>query len=99
MKYQVFKMSVSKNKIAKEISKTVDLTLNDSLSLLNSFTAIIKKESTIKKVKISRFGTFYFKETLKRIGRNPKTKESYIIKPRKKLNFRASNILKKILNP
>ena len=38
-------------------------------------------------------------DTVKRIGRNPKTKESYIIMPRKKLNFRGSNILKKFLNP
>ncbi|MBC8476354.1 MAG: HU family DNA-binding protein, partial [Gammaproteobacteria bacterium] len=34
----------------------------------------------------------------KRIGRNPKTKEEYEIRARKKLSFKASNKIKSLLN-
>ena len=71
----------------------------DALDFLNQFISLIKNSSKKKDIKISGFGTFFMKNTAQRIGRNPKTKESYIIESRKKLNFRGSNILKKILNP
>ena len=59
---------------------------------------MIKTESIKKAVKIKNFGTFKVQTTQKRIGRNPKTKESYIIRPLKKLNFTSSNLVKKELN-
>ena len=85
--------------ISKEIQKNIGLSQKDSKRVLNRFLHLIKKNSSKNKVKLSRFGTFFFNKTKQRLGRNPKTKESYIIKPRKKLNFRGSNILKKFLNP
>ena len=51
-----------------------------------------------RKVKISNFGTFYEHTSPKRIGRNPKTKEEFIIKKRKKLAFKSSSFVKKSLN-
>ena len=92
-------MTLSKNIISKQLSNDINLTRSDALILLNQFLLLIKTNSNNKKVKISGFGTFQMQNTVKRIGRNPKTKESYIIKPRKKLNFTGSNILKNILNP
>ena len=44
------------------------------------------------------FGTFYSHKTPKRIGRNPKTKDSYIIQPRIKINFKPSNKVRGTLN-
>jgi nucleoid DNA-binding protein len=49
-------------------------------------------------VKISGFGAFVYKTTPRRIGRNPKTNESYEIKAFKRFVFRPSNRLKKIIN-
>ena len=92
-------MTVTKKNISKKISEKYGLSLKESSSLLDNFFSIIKTQSSRSKIKISNFGSFYYKETVKRVGRNPKTKESYIIMPRKKLNFRGSNILKKFLNP
>ena len=38
------------------------------------------------------------KKTLQRVGRNPKTKEFYIIYPALKISFRASKKIKEVLN-
>ena len=51
-----------------------------------------------KKVKISNFGTFSIREKKKRIGRNPKTKESKIISDRKVVLFKPSKQFKDFLN-
>ena len=51
-----------------------------------------------KKIKISNFGTFTVREKKKRIGRNPKTKESKIISGRKVVLFKPSKHFKDFLN-
>ena len=87
------KLSISKN-----IKNELGISLNESKLFLDKFLSIIKKESQSKKVKLNGFGTFYYYATPRRIGRNPKTLESYIIKPTKKLIYRASIKTKEILN-
>ena len=47
---------------------------------------------------IKNFGSFNYKKTPKRIGRNPKTLEEFEIKARKKLTFRPAEEIKKTLN-
>ena len=59
---------------SKKISENL---LEDILNILAE--NIIKN----KKVKISNFGTFIIREKNKRLGRNPKTKESKVISSRK----------------
>lgn len=49
-------------------------------------------------VKVSSFGTFLTLEKGKRVGRNPKTGQEVIIPPRKSLSFRASTLLKSLVN-
>ena len=88
----------SKLSISKNIANELGITLKDSKLLLDKFLLILKKESKLKKVKLSGFGTFYKHTTPNRIGRNPKTLESYIIKPTKKLVFKASVKIKETLN-
>ena len=51
-----------------------------------------------KKVKISNFGTFTIRKKKKRIGRNPKTKESKIISDRKVVLFKPSKHFKNFIN-
>ena len=91
-------MNITKALISKKISKETGLNIIDSKKFLESFIKMIKTESIKKAVKIKNFGTFKVQTTQKRIGRNPKTKESYIIRPLKKLNFASSNLVKKELN-
>ena len=70
-----------------------------SENLIEDFFSLItfnlKKE---KKIKISKFGTFFVRSKKSRIGRNPKTKEKKIISERKVVLFKPSKELKKFVN-
>ena len=90
-------MSVSKKDLAKNISKKVGLSQKDSLFLIKHFFKTLI-ENKNKDINISNFGTFIFKKTPKRIGRNPKTLQEFDIKPRQKLAFRPSNEVKENIN-
>ena len=47
-----------------------------------------------KRVKLSKFGTFFLKRKKERVGRNPKTKDTAIITERNVITFKASIIIK-----
>ena len=49
-------------------------------------------------VKISSFGSFTVRDKGQRVGRNPKTGQEVPILPRRVLVFRASNVLKSLIN-
>ena len=66
--------------------------------ILESFILLIKSKAKSNTVKVSGFGSFSFKKTPNRLGRNPKTKESYIIPQLNKLNFKPSNKIKRDIN-
>jgi integration host factor subunit alpha len=91
-------MNHSKNDIVKDISKKSLVSSGDARNILESFLSIVKNKSKLRSVKLSSFGTFSFKKTPKRFGRNPKTKDSYIIPELNKLNFKPSNKVKENLN-
>ncbi len=74
---------------SKKISENL---LEDILGLI--LNNIIKH----KKVKIAKFGTFILRKKNQRIGRNPKTKETKIIKQRNVILFKASKEFKKYIN-
>ena len=61
-----------------------------SLIILN-----LKKE---KKLKLTKFGTFFIKLKKSRIGRNPKTKEDKIISERNVVLFKPSKEFKEFIN-
>ena len=91
-------MNLSKKNIIKNIAKNSLITNNDASGIFESFLRIIKSKSKSKIVKISGFGTFFFKKTPKRVGRNPKTLDSYIIPEVDKLNFKPSVNVKREIN-
>ena len=74
-------------------SKQISENLIDEFFLL-IITNLIKE----KKVKFSKFGTFSVKKKKQRIGRNPKTKESKIIKSRNVVLFKASKEFKEFIS-
>jgi nucleoid DNA-binding protein len=92
-------MNTNKKIIADKLSADSKLSQQDAIRFINSFISLIKNNTQSKKVKIAGFGSFFKKNTIRRVGRNPKTGESYIIEPTKRLSFRASSILKDFLNP
>ena len=91
-------MNYSKTDIVKDISKKSLVSSGDARNILESLLSIVKNKSKSRLVKLSNFGTFSLKKTPKRHGRNPKTKDSYIITERNKLNFKPSNKIKENLN-
>ena len=91
-------MSLTKNNIINKIKKNSSLSVGQASSIFESFLSVIKSKSKSKSVKLSGFGTFSFKKTPKRAGRNPKTKDSYIIPELYKLNFKPSNKVKEQIN-
>jgi integration host factor subunit alpha len=91
-------MNITKKNIIKNINKESLISIKDGSILLESFLVFVKKQAKLNKVKLSGFGTFSFKKTPNRIGRNPKTGNSYIIPALNKINFKPSNILKDKIN-
>lgn len=90
-------MSVTKKDLAKEVSKKISLSKKESYLIVNTFFSSITKNYT-KRISINKFGTFLFKETPKRFGRNPKTLEEYEVKARMKMTFKPSEEIKKNIN-
>ena len=91
-------MNFSKNNLIKNIAKKSSVSAGEASDILESFLLLVKGEAKIKSVKLSSFGSFSFKKTPKRLGRNPKTKDSYIIPVLNKLNFKPSNKIKENIN-
>ena len=91
-------MSLGKKDIVKNISSKAQIPLEPSSKLLDKFIDLICTESKTNKVKISKFGTFYFHQSPKRIGRNPITKKEYLINKRSKLSLKASHNIRNLIN-
>ena len=90
-------MSVTKKDLAKNISQRLGLSHKDSLFFVqNFFKALIDNKS--KNININKFGTFSYKKTPKRIGRNPKTLEEFSIKSRQRFTFKPSDKIKQTIN-
>ena len=70
---------------------------SDAKNFLDSFLGFIKNNRS-RNIKISNFGTFSNHKSPRRIGRNPKTKQEFIIPKREKLIFKASSVVRNILN-
>ena len=64
-------------------------------SIIEAITATLLKN---KKINIKNFASFSVKEKKERKGRNPKTKEEFLINQRKTINFKVSSNLKKRIN-
>ncbi len=91
-------MAFTKKDISRRVSKEVGITNTIATSILDKFIDSIKENSKNNKIKISRFGSFFYKSTPERIGRNPMNGKEYKIKSFKRFVFNSSNSIKNILN-
>ena len=93
------RINLTKQEIVNSIYMQIGYSKKISENLLEDFFEIIllnlKKN---KKIKIAKFGTFELRFKKKRIGRNPKTKESAVISERKVILFKPSKELKNKIN-
>ena len=90
-------MSLTKKDLANNISKKLGLSQKDSLFFVQNFFKILIDNKT-SNININKFGTFLYKKTPKRIGRNPKTLQEFEIKSRQKLTFKPSDEVKQNIN-
>ena len=91
-------MSFGKKDICKNISSKALISRDNSKELFTNFLNLVALKSKSRIVKISNFGTFSTKNTPQRLGRNPKTKEEFVISRRSKLFFKPSNKIRSIIN-
>ncbi len=91
-------MSLGKKDIIKNITAKADITSQQSTQIFNKFLEIILLKSKDNIIKLSNFGVFYLHSSPKRLGRNPKTKEEFLISERNKFSFKASNKIKSNIN-
>ena len=93
----VYKKNLKKNDIAKNLSFKTGLSENYSKKVVNDLIEILSHHLKTKNLIIKNLGSFKMLFKKERIGRNPKTKEEYIISARKVLSFTISqNLSKKI---
>ena len=70
-----------------------------SENLIEDFlSTLVLNIQAVKKLKLSKFGTFTIRQKKSRIGRNPKTKERKIISGRNVVLFKASKDFKVFVN-
>ena len=97
------KAKLRKNLAKKEITTNLKSVIGFSTKNIQKITEdIIETIITIlinqKKVNIKNFGSFNIVYKNQRKGRNPKTKEEFIIDARNIVQFKASDLLKKKVN-
>jgi len=90
-------VGLGKKDIVYNISSKTLLSSKDSSKILDSFLSILKNHKN-KYIKVAKFGSFLLINTPKRIGRNPKTKEEFIIPSVSKPIFKASAASKGVFN-
>tara|TARA_B100000287_G_C20663326_1_gene790885 strand:- start:869 stop:1147 length:279 start_codon:yes stop_codon:yes gene_type:complete len=92
-------MSVTKKDLSSVLKKELKLSVEISDSLVDEFFNAMKSTLKSKKgLKLSGFGTFEIFKTKERMGRNPKTMESFLIPVRTKVRFSPTAKAKYFLN-
>ena len=92
------KNNITKIDIAKELSKKTGYSLELSKILINSLLIVLISSIKKNKLNLKNIGTFRLINKSKRIGRNPITKENFVITSRKSISFISSKKLLSVVN-
>ena len=92
-------MTLTKKDLSAILKKELKLSVDISDSLVDEFfQAITTTLRAEKNLKLSGFGTFETIKTKERMGRNPKTMESFEIPAQNKVRFSSTSKAKYFLN-
>ena len=94
----MYKKNFKKNDLAKKLSDKSGYSINFSKKLINDIVEIIVLNIKKDNFTLKNIGSFKKKYKKERIGRNPKTKEEFIIHSRKSISFTSSTKLLEKLN-
>ena len=92
------KNNITKIDIAKELSKKTGYSLELSKILINNLLIVLISAIRKNKLNLKNIGTFRLINKSERIGRNPITKENFVITSRKSISFIASKKLLSVVN-
>ena len=93
------RINLTKKDLVNLVYMQVGFSKQISENLIDDFLAtIVTNIKSEKKLKLSRFGTFYIRQKKSRIGRNPKTKEAKVISSRDVILFKPSKEFKEFIN-
>ncbi|MDB2344915.1 HU family DNA-binding protein [Candidatus Pelagibacter bacterium] len=92
------KNNLTKIDIAKELSKKTGYSVELSKILINSLLIVLISSIKKNKLNLKNIGTFRLINKSERIGRNPITKENFVITSRKSISFIASKKLLSVVN-
>ena len=91
--------TITRADLSESVFQEVGLSRNESSDLVETILAeVVEALARGESVKISSFGSFTVRDKGQRVGRNPKTGQEAPILPRRVLVFRASNVLKSLIN-
>ena len=83
----------TRESIAKQISIEFGIAYSTAYKKIDKILEIWTKEMVHSDLSINNIGSFKIKKKNERIGRNPKTKEDYIIESRRVISFKKSTKL------
>ena len=91
--------TITRADLSESVFQEVGLSRIESSDLVETILAeVVEALARGESVKISSFGSFTVRDKGQRVGRNPKTGQEVPILPRRVLVFRASNVLKSLIN-
>jgi integration host factor subunit alpha len=91
--------TITRADLSESVFQEVGLSRNESSYLVETILSeVVEALARGESVKISSFGSFTVRDKGQRVGRNPKTGQEVPILPRRVLVFRASNVLKSLIN-
>lgn len=92
-------MTITKADIVECIYERVGFSKKEATEIVEALFEIVKQQlERGDKIKLSGFGNFLIHEKRPRKGRNPQTGEEITITGRRVLTFKASQVLKKVMN-
>ena len=95
---KIRKTQLTKKDISKKINLKIGLSKSYANEITNNLILILKDLIKNKEIHIKNFGSFKIIKKNERIGRNPKSSETYLIKGRKSLSFKISKNLNNKIN-
>ena len=94
----MFKKNLTKKDLVNKLSESIGYSKIFSNKLVNDLVEIIIKNIKSGNFHLKNVGSFKLIFKKERIGRNPKTKEEFIISPRKQISFTLSKEITKNLD-
>lgn len=92
-------MTLTKADLVERLYRKVGISRKEASEVVESLFEIVKgRLEQGEKVKLSGFGNFVVNVKRPRRGRNPQTGEEIVISGRRVLTFKASQVLKQVMN-